>query len=182
MQISRGKLRQQRFIRSQHFDQRPVAEPPSLLVIHNISLPPKHYGGNGVIELFTGQLDPDEHPFYRDIAHLRVSAHCFIRRTGEIIQFVNFDDRAWHAGQSRFQGRPNCNDYSIGIELEGTDTQPYTDPQYAQLVSLTRALMAAYPTIDIGRIVGHNDIAHGRKTDPGIAFDWCRYRQNLVNE
>lgn len=179
MQISQGKLCNERFIASQFCDQRPANETPSLLVIHNISLPPNQYGGNGVIELFTGQLKANEHPFYQEISHLEVSAHCFIRRTGEVLQFVNFEARAWHCGVSQFQGRTRCNDFSIGIELEGTDIDPYTTEQYAQLARLTQALMAAYPMINLGRIVGHNDIAYGRKTDPGVAFDWCRYRQDI---
>ena len=124
-------------------------------------------------------LNPNEHPFYKEIAGIRVSAHCVIYRTGEVEQFVPFNKRAWHAGFSTFQGRSRCNDFTIGIELEGTDTLPYTDAQYEQLSKLSKFILQQYPQISLGRIVGHNDIAPGRKTDPGVAFDWPRYRQSL---
>lgn len=153
----------------------------SLLVVHNISLPPNQFGTKGIEQLFTGTLDPQEHPFYAEIAHLKVSAHCVVRREGTVEQYVPFSQRAWHAGLSSFQGRKRCNDFSIGIEMEGADNTPYTKAQYDALQAITSFLMSAYPAITLGRIVGHNDIAPGRKTDPGQAFDWCRYRQAVVN-
>jgi AmpD protein len=165
-----------RFIPSPNFDERPAGCDISLLVIHNISLPPDEFGGNGVIELFTNSLDFEAHPYYSQLRGLRVSAHFFIRRGGEIIQFVPCEKRAWHAGESCWQGRARCNDYSIGIEIEGTDTMPFTDAQYAALVPLTRALQKIHP---ISSIAGHSDIAPGRKTDPGPCFDWARYRAAL---
>lgn len=172
------------FTQSPHFDERPfdaMLQPNNidLLVIHNISLPPSQFGTSGIRDLFTGNLDPQAHPFYKEIAGLRVSAHCVIYRTGEIEQFVPFEKRAWHAGLSSFQGRRRCNDFSIGIELEGTDTLPFTDAQYESLKSLSEFIIKRYPRITLGRIVGHNDIAPGRKTDPGEAFDWPRYRTSL---
>ncbi|MBV1787114.1 1,6-anhydro-N-acetylmuramyl-L-alanine amidase AmpD [Marinobacterium sp. D7] len=164
---------------SPNCNERPQAE-ISLLVIHNISLPPGQFGGAGIRQLFTNCLDPDEHPYYREIHQLEVSAHLLIDRAGSITQFVPFDKRAWHAGRSSFQGREACNDFSIGIELEGDDDTPYSDSQYAVLVEVTRALMASYPAIKPERICGHSDIAPGRKTDPGSAFDWQRYRQAIA--
>ncbi|WP_432696286.1 1,6-anhydro-N-acetylmuramyl-L-alanine amidase AmpD [Marinobacterium sp. YM272] len=152
----------------------------SLLVIHNISLPPGQFGGQGIRQLFTNCLDPDEHPYYRDIHQLEVSAHLLIDRHGKVTQFVPFDKRAWHAGRSCFDGREACNDFSIGIELEGADDTPYTDAQYRVLAQITATLMQAYPQINLDRICGHSDIAPGRKTDPGPAFDWRRYRTSLV--
>jgi AmpD protein len=173
-----------KFTPSPHCDERPfeadnVCNNVDLLVIHNISLPPSQFNTSGIRDLFMGCLDPDAHPFYKEIEGLRVSAHCVIYRTGEVEQFVPFDKRAWHAGLSRFQGRSRCNDFSIGIELEGTDTLPYTDAQYHSLNALSEFIVNRYPRISLGRIVGHNDIAPGRKTDPGVAFDWARYRTNL---
>lgn len=164
---------------SPHCDQRPDPQDVSLLVIHNISLPPRVFGGGWVDDLFLGRLDPAAHPYFTDIAALRVSAHLFIRRTGQTIQYVPFDQRAWHAGASSFDGREQCNDYSIGIELEGADLIPYTDAQYERLAAVTRVLQAVYPAITDDRITGHSDIAPGRKTDPGPAFDWQRFR-NLI--
>lgn len=180
MEIIQGKLCNEKFVASEHFNARPDGVTPNLLVIHNISLPPGEFGGKHIEALFTGKLDPNAHPFFADIAHLRVSAHCLIRRNGEIVQFVNFNDRAWHAGISCFQGKADCNDFSVGIELEGTDTTSYTEAQYQKLVELSDVIMQEYPAVTLGRIVGHNDIAFGRKTDPGTAFDWCAYRQRLV--
>ncbi|WP_245727968.1 1,6-anhydro-N-acetylmuramyl-L-alanine amidase AmpD [Nitrosovibrio tenuis] len=165
-----------RFIPSPNFDERPAGYAISLLVIHNISLPPDEFSGDGVIELFTNSLDPEAHPYYQQLRGLKVSAHFFIRRSGEIIQFVPCGNRAWHAGESCWQGRSRCNDYSVGIELEGTDTVPFTDEQYVALVALTRTLQQTYPITDI---TGHSDIAPGRKTDPGPCFDWARYRAAL---
>lgn len=182
MQIKRGWLQDVTKVISPHFDQRPDKTVVSLLVIHNISLPPGQFGGGFVQPFFQGKLQPEFHPFFQQIAELRVSAHCLIERTGDITQFVSFADRAWHAGVSRFQGRQRCNDFSIGIEMEGTDDLPYTDQQYQALIQVTKELMVQYPGITMGRIVGHNDIAPGRKTDPGVSFDWGRFRQKLNEE
>ena len=169
------------FIPSPFCDTRPDHVPVSLLVIHNISLPPGEFGTQGIKQLFTGTLNPDEHPFYAEILHLKVSAHCVIRRNGEVEQYVPFTQRAWHAGVSSFQGTGKCNDFAIGIEMEGTDDVPYTDEQYAALAKVAGHLQQQFPLITQGRIVGHNDIAPGRKTDPGQAFDWCRFRLSLAN-
>ncbi len=147
--------------------------------MHNISLPPGQFGGPWIDALFTGTLDPDADPFFAEIVHLRVSAHCLIRRDGEIVQYVPFDKRAWHAGVSCYEGRERCNDFSIGIELEGTDTLPYTDAQYQQLAAVTHTLIAHYPAM-ADHMTGHSDIAPGRKTDPGPAFDWATFRALLA--
>jgi AmpD protein len=168
-----GLLRGARYVESPNCDDRPSAAEISLLVIHSISLPPGEFGGDGVLRLFTNSLDSAKHPFYETLRGLRVSAHFFVRRTGKIIQFVPCGRRAWHAGQSSWRGRGQCNDFSIGVELEGVDTRPYTERQYARLVRLAAALRRHYP---IAAIVGHSDIAPGRKTDPGPAFDWGRLR------
>ena len=164
---------------SPNCEPRPEGSKPDLLVIHNISLPPGEFGGDAIEELFCNCLDWESHPYYREIRGLRVSAHLLIRRDGEPVQFVSFEERAWHAGQSCFDGRENCNDFSIGIELEGTDELPYTDRQYEMLADITSALLSAYPDMNSRRIAGHSDIAPGRKTDPGPAFDWPRYRKAL---
>lgn len=160
-----------RRVPSPNFEPRPEGMPIELLVIHNISLPPDQFGGPGVEQLFTNVLDPAEHPYYAQIAGVKVSAHFFIRRDGSLIQFVSCLDRAWHAGASLWQGRERCNDFSIGVELEGCDTQPFEDAQYATLNRLSAALHSAYP---LRGVVGHSDIAPGRKTDPGPCFDWSR--------
>ena len=165
---------------SPHCNARPAGEAISLLVIHNISLPPGQFGGGFVQQFFAGRLDPGKHPYFALISSMRVSAHFLIERDGSIFQFVSCLDRAWHAGASRFGGRPDCNDYSIGVELEGTDTEPYTAAQYAALTSLTKALQLAYPAITPYRITGHEFIAPGRKTDPGPAFDWREYLRALT--
>ena len=164
---------------SQHFDARPIGEEINLLVIHGISLPPGEFGGGFVEAFFTDKLDYNMHNYFNEIKELKVSSHVFIDREGKMTQFVSFDNRAWHAGQSSFQGRPACNDYSIGIELEGTDEIAYTDRQYQSLAELTCALMRSYSKIIPERIVGHSDIAPGRKTDPGPAFEWKRYLSQL---
>lgn len=163
---------------SPNFNSRPDGE-ISLLVIHNISLPPGQFKTGKVHALFQNRLDTSEHPYFEGIAHLTVSAHFLIERDGDVIQFVSCLDRAWHAGVSCFQGREGCNDFSIGIELEGTDDQPFTDTQYAALADLTRQLCAAYPGITAERICGHSDIAPGRKTDPGPCFDWAGFHAAL---
>lgn len=164
---------------SPNFNQRPQGE-ISLLVVHNISLPPGYFGTGKVLEFFQNRLSPQEHPFFAEIAEMRVSAHFFIERDGGITQFVSCLDRAWHAGVSCFEGREGCNDFSLGIELEGTDDLPYTDAQYARLGELTRQLLVAYPDLSTQRIQGHSDIAPGRKSDPGPAFDWQRFRAALT--
>lgn len=166
-----GWLPGARRVDSPHCDARPEGCAVSLLVVHNISLPPGQFGGPGVEQLFTNRLNPEEHPYYAEIQGLRVSAHFFIRRKGELIQFVPCSRRAWHAGVSNWQGRAGCNDFSIGVELEGTDDAPYDDIQYAVLNQLLDALRTAYP---ITSVVGHSDIAPERKTDPGPCFDWGR--------
>jgi AmpD protein len=167
---------------SPNFNERPEGEVISLLVIHNISLPPAQFGTGKVQAFFQNRLDPSEHPYFEGIKHLRVSAHFFIEREGKVTQFVSCRDRAWHAGVSCFDGREACNDFSIGIELEGTDEQPFTDAQYQALQDLTWQIQAAWPAIGVERIQGHSDIAPGRKTDPGPAFDWGRYRASLEDD
>jgi len=152
-------------------DDRPAGSPISLIVVHGISLPPGRFGGDGVARLFTNTLNAAADPYYQGIAHLRVSSHFFIRRHGELVQFVACGRRAWHAGISSWRGRPACNDYSVGIELEGTDDLPYESAQYLTLARLARALRRRYPIRDM---VGHSDVAPGRKTDPGAAFDWSK--------
>jgi AmpD protein len=158
---------------SAFFDARPSGTAVDLLVIHNISLPPGVFGSGDVVRLFTGSLDAAAHPFYASLSGARVSAHFLIERAGCVIQFVSTDDRAWHAGLSEFEGRVACNDFSIGIELEGTDFAPFTDAQYSSLCDLVAALHAARP---LRAIRGHSDIARDRKTDPGPFFDWARLR------
>lgn len=175
---SYGWLQEVSAIPSSHYNHRPQEE-ISLLVIHNISLPPGEFKDDYVCDFFTGKLDPRMHPYFRNISTMEVSSHCFVRRDGEIIQFVSFNERAWHAGVSSFRGRPACNDFSIGIELEGTDTVPYTLDQYKNLALLTSTLRKKYPLITSDRIVGHSDIAPGRKTDPGESFDWNFYLKLL---
>src|SRR5215469_3500290 len=175
-----GLLAGVRQVLSPHFDARPQGVAPDLIVVHGISLPAGEFGGPWIDRLFTGNLPPDAHPSFRDTATLRVSAHAVIRRDGAITQYVPFGMRAWHAGQSQYQGRTGCNDFSIGIELEGTDETPYTDAQYVSLTALVGALLATYPTLSAAHIAGHSDIAPGRKTDPGPAFDWPRWRKMLA--
>lgn len=164
---------------SPNINERPLGQAISLLVIHNISLPPGKFGTGCVQLFFTNQLDPRQDPYFQTIAELQVSAHLFIERDGVVTQFAPFDARTWHAGVSSFGGMPNCNDYSIGIELEGCDDIAYTDAQYEALVKVSCEIMHAYPQITLERIAGHNEIAPDRKTDPGEAFDWFRYRANL---
>src|SRR6185369_2549939 len=163
-----------RFLPSPNCDERPAGAAPELLVIHNISLPPGEFGGDGIIDLFMNRLDPSAHPYYATIAQLKVSAHFLVRRDGELIQFVPCAKRAWHAGESAWRGRSRCNDFSVGVELEGADDQPFADIQYAELAPLITALQSAYGALEI---VGHSDIAPARKTDPGPCFDWQRLRR-----
>ncbi|NJO13414.1 MAG: 1,6-anhydro-N-acetylmuramyl-L-alanine amidase AmpD [Gammaproteobacteria bacterium] len=161
---------------SPNHDARPPGVLPELIVIHGISLPPGQFGGPWIDRLFTNSLPPDAHPYFAQVAGRQVSAHVLVRRDGSLTQYVPFHLRAWHAGASSFGGRSACNDFSVGIELEGADEVAYEDAQYASAASLIGALCAAYPTLSARQIVGHSDIAPGRKTDPGIAFDWPRLR------
>lgn len=169
-----GIVAEARYWPSPNCDARPDGVAAELLVVHNISLPPYRYGGDGVAELFQNRLDPDEHPYYAQIHTLRVSAHFFIRRDGELQQFVPVTQRAWHAGVSSWRGRERCNDFSVGVELEGCDYEPFTDAQYARLATLARLLRRSLALTDV---TGHQHIAPGRKTDPGPFFDWARFRQ-----
>ena len=166
-----GWLRGARRVESPNHDARPDGMVVSMLVVHAISLPPDEFGGDGILRFFTNTLDPAEHPYYAQIASLRVSAHFLIRRSGELIQFVSCERRAWHAGVSSWKGRDRCNDYSIGVELEGCDDRPFEEAQYVQLNRLMEGLCKRY---GIETVVGHADIAPGRKTDPGPSFDWSR--------
>lgn len=164
------------FIPSPNFNERPVDTPIDLLVIHSISLPPGIYTGTGVIDFFCNKLNVAEHQYYEEIKDLKVSTHLFIKRSGQIIQFVTFNHRAWHAGESLFENRTNCNDFSIGIELEGSDFEPFSKNQYTSLILATRAIILAYPAITPSKnIVGHQAISPGRKSDPGPFFDWEGY-------
>lgn len=165
---------------SPHHDERPEGIMIDTIVIHGISLPPGEFGSSAIEAFFCGNLDFSLHNYFAEISHLRVSSHLLIKRTGEIVQFVPFVKRAWHAGESFFEGRARCNDFSIGIELEGTDDIPYEAMQYTQLGGVVAALRQAYPAITLERIVGHADIAPGRKTDPGPAFDWNYLKGILV--
>jgi AmpD protein len=165
-----------RQVLTHHYDARPAGVTPELIIVHGISLPPGEFGGPWIDRLFTGSLPPEMHPFFAAMAIGRVSAHAVIRRDGQIVQYVPFRERAWHAGQSEYRGRTACNDFSVGIELEGTDEIPYEAAQYDSLAALIRALLATYPTLSRDHIVGHSDVAPGRKTDPGASFDWARLR------
>jgi AmpD protein len=171
-----GRVDAARYVASANCDERPPGEAITLLVVHSISLPPGEFGGDGIVRLFTNELDWTAHPYYRSLTGIKVSAHFLIRRTGELLQFVPCTKRAWHAGVSAWRGRSDCNDYSIGIELEGADDMPFAEPQYRVLAQLARALCSSYPVADI---VGHCDIAPARKTDPGPSFDWARFRDSI---
>ena len=166
-------------LHSPNHDDRPDGSLISLIVIHNISLPPDQFGSDHINQLFTNCLCVDDDPFFAEISHLRVSSHILIRRDGEIIQYVPFHKRAWHAGVSSFRGREACNDFSIGIELEGTDTTPFCDVQYTVLIELIKALQSEYPSLGKDLITGHQHIAPGRKTDPGPHFDWKGLSESL---
>lgn len=174
------KLTTARWLPSANYNSRP-AVPISMLVIHNISLPPKQFGGPHIEAFFCNELDTSADPYFDEIKDLKVSAHLLIKRDGNIVQFVPFNERAWHAGVSEYEGQGNCNDFSIGIELEGADDVPYAEQQYKMLAEVTQCLCLYYPDITPSRIVGHNDIAPGRKTDPGPSFDWP-YFQQLIKE
>lgn len=164
---------------SPNFDSRPEGCAIDLLVVHNISLPPGEYGSGCIQQLFCNTLDCSQHPYFARLVGLKVSSHLLIERSGELTQFVAFPDRAWHAGQSTYGGRSRCNDFSIGIELEGVDDKPYSDAQYQALIQVTALLLRTYPRMNKERITGHSDIAPGRKTDPGPAFDWQRFLMAL---
>jgi N-acetyl-anhydromuramoyl-L-alanine amidase len=175
MHINQHWLNQARHIHSPNFDDRPDPDDISLLVIHCISLPPGEFGNSYIEALFCNRLKPDVHPYFKEIYELRVSSHLVINRMGDIVQFVPFDKRAWHAGQSSFEGRNRCNDFSIGIELEGTEIIPYTETQYQQLAKVVKTLLKTYTGLSSENIAGHSDIAPGRKTDPGDSFDWDKF-------
>lgn len=176
--VEHGQLIGARQVPSPNYNQRPQGTEIQLLVIHNISLPPSQFGGGYIEKFFQNQLDWNEHPYFKTIEGMQVSAHVLILRTGEVLQFVNFNDRAWHAGRSSYLGKAECNDYSIGIELEGSDDQPFSDLQYQALTQVTHALRQAYPKIS-SHIAGHSDIAPQRKTDPGPYFQWQKFRDLL---
>ena len=175
-----GLIRPARFVPSPNRDARPAGSAPELLVVHGISLPPGTFGGGEIEALFTNTLDWDAHPYFGEIRGLEVSSHLVIRRDGELLQFVPFTERAWHCGLSCFRGRSRCNDFSIGIELEGEDETPYEDRQYTVLAAVIRALQGAYPGVTNRDIAAHSDIAPGRKSDPGPAFDWLRLYDALI--
>ena len=173
-EIAQGWLLTARHCPSPNYDQRPSGQPPELIVIHCISLPPGQYGAGQVDELFCNRLDPNGHSYFAGIADLRVSAHFLIDRHGSLTQYVSCDQRAWHAGKSQWRGRERCNDFSIGIELEGSDSDIYTEPQYMALAELIQCLLHHYPELRPWQLAGHDEIAPGRKTDPGPGFDWAR--------
>lgn len=175
-----GLLKGARLVHSPNCDERPTGTTVDLLVVHNISLPPGEFGGPWIDDLFTNQLQPQAHPYFQEIHQLQVSAHALIRRDGEIVQYVPFHQRAWHAGKSNYCGRERCNDFSIGIELEGSDDTPFEPIQYEKLAEVIRALINAYPTLSTDHITGHSDIAPGRKTDPGPQFDWHQLHDLLA--
>ncbi|WP_417517653.1 1,6-anhydro-N-acetylmuramyl-L-alanine amidase AmpD [Marinobacter sp.] len=174
-----GRLSSARWCPSPNHGPRPEGATISLLVVHSISLPPGQFGGSYIEEFFTNCLNPSEHPYFATISDMRVSAHALIRRDGAVVQFVSLLERAWHAGRSSFEGVEECNDFSIGIELEGADDVPYTPEQYRSLAELSAVISSAWPEITNDRITGHCDIAPGRKTDPGPAFDWQGFRASL---
>ncbi|HSY97002.1 MAG TPA: 1,6-anhydro-N-acetylmuramyl-L-alanine amidase AmpD [Steroidobacteraceae bacterium] len=175
--LATGLMRGAKQIASPNYDARPAGVEADLIVIHGISLPPGEFGGPWIERLFTNSLPAEIHPYFAEVAPLRVSSHLVVQRDGALTQYVSFADRAWHAGQSNYQGRAACNDFSVGVELEGADTLPYEATQYEALAAVVAALCAAYPRLSADRLVGHSDIAPGRKTDPGPAFDWPRARR-----
>jgi AmpD protein len=168
-----------RRVDSPNWDPRPAGCDVELVVVHGISLPPGEFGGPHIDRLFTNRLDPAEHPYFEQVSRLRVSAHLLVDRHGALTQYVPLSGRAWHAGPSSYRGRERCNDFSVGIELEGTDEQPYTDAQYRVLGEVIRVLRRRWPLLDASRVVGHSHVAPGRKTDPGPAFDWDRLRREV---
>jgi AmpD protein len=176
----KGWIKNIRRVKSPNCDERPENTEISLVVIHGISLPPGQFGGRYIDQLFTNTLDPERHPYFQEIKDLRVSSHIYINRKGAVTQYVPFNKRAWHAGESEFDGCRACNDFSIGIELEGTDDVPYEPVQYKKLSDITKMIMSKWPAVTRERIRGHSDISPGRKTDPGACFDWdCFY--NLLD-
>jgi N-acetyl-anhydromuramoyl-L-alanine amidase len=175
-----GLLEGARHVPSPNFDERPLGMAADLIVVHGISLPPGEFGGPWIDRLFTNLLPTDAHPFFAEIEGLKVSSHLCVRRDGSVTQYVKFHERAWHAGQSSWQGRTGCNDFSIGVELEGADTVPYDPRQYTALAEVVAALCRAYPALSPERLVGHNEVAPGRKTDPGPAFDWVHARRLIA--
>jgi AmpD protein len=180
VETATGLLIGVRQVISPHCDARPAEMLPELIIVHGISLPPNEFGGPWIDRLFTGTLAWDAHPYFRQIEGLRASAHVVIRRDGQLTQYVPFGERAWHAGVSQYRTRSGCNDFSVGVELEGTDDIAYTDAQYAQLVELIAALIEAYPSLSPEHLVGHSDVAPGRKSDPGPYFEWPRLRAQLT--
>ncbi|WP_287909510.1 1,6-anhydro-N-acetylmuramyl-L-alanine amidase AmpD [Acinetobacter sp.] len=180
-QVVNGQLTGARQVPSPNYNQRPENTEIQLIVVHNISLPPSQFGGGYIEQFFQNQLDWSLHPYFQTIQGMQVSAHLLILRTGEIIQFVNFNDRAWHAGRSSYLGKVECNDYSIGIELEGSDDLDFEEVQYQQLVDVVMTLQQAYPKTD-HHLAGHSDVAPGRKTDPGAHFQWQRFREDLTQK
>jgi len=170
-------MRGARQVASPNRDARPDGMEADLIVVHGISLPPGEFGGPWIDRLFTNTLPADAHPYFEEVASLRVSSHLVVMRDGSVTQFVKFTDRAWHAGKSSYQGREACNDFSVGVELEGTDTLAYEDAQYRALAEIVTALCIAYPTLTPERMAGHSDVSPGRKTDPGAAFDWPHARR-----
>lgn len=181
MKLVDGKISVAKWLPSPNFGARPDDAHISLLVIHNISLPPGEYGGGHIQRFFQNKLDKSRHQYFEKISEMKVSSHLLIERSGKLIQFVNLYDRAWHAGVSSFAGRDNCNDYSIGIELEGCDDDPYSEEQYRVLAEITDCLLENFPQLTPNRITGHENIAPGRKTDPGQAFDWLKYRRLITS-
>lgn len=177
--VSSGLVTDARQVMSPNYDVRPDEADISLIVVHGISLPPGEFGNDYIDQLFTNKLNPDDHPYFKEIEGLKVSSHLFIRRDGELVQYVPLSKCAWHAGVSSYENRECCNDFSIGIELEGTDELAYTDIQYQVLAELLNSLIQSYPLITKNTIAGHSDIAPGRKTDPGQAFDWPRLNNLL---
>ena len=179
MEIENHIFKNIKYFQSPNFNSRPDESNINLIVIHCISLPPKNYEGEYVRDFFLNKLDSSEHTFFEEIADLKVSSHLFIRRNGEIAQFVPFNKRAWHAGVSSYKGNQDCNNFSIGIELEGSEDDRYTNDQYESLIDATKEILRYYPNTDRSRIVGHSDIAPNRKADPGQNFDWDRYLTSL---
>lgn len=180
MKINQHWLTSATITASPNHDNRPMESDISLIVLHCISLPPQQFGNNYIDDFFCNRLNSHAHPYFKTIAQLKVSAHVVIKRTGEIVQYVAFNQRAWHAGQSNYQGREKCNDFSIGIELEGSETQPYHPQQYQQLQALIQCLFTHYPSLSTQHITRHSDIAPQRKTDPGDSFNWLDFLEKLT--
>jgi AmpD protein len=180
--LESGLMRGARQMASPNHDSRPAGVEADLIVVHGISMPPGEFGGPWIDRLFTNTLPAEAHPYFAEVGSLRVSSHLVVMRDGAVTQYVKFTERAWHAGKSSFEGREACNDFSVGVELEGTDTLPYEAAQYGALAKVVAALCAAYPRLSPDRLAGHSDIAPGRKTDPGPAFDWQLARRLIAAE